>query len=165
MAKLYIMCGLAFSGKSTLAKKIAEHTGSKLVSFDKLWIAEKVGSVPQGEEGWRYIRGLAQEEILAALKSGNSVVYDENNAKKEHREELQEVAKSAGADSAVVHLDTSVNIIKLREETNNLLQNRHNVTPENFNKVLLDFEPPTPDENAMVYKPKTNLEEFLNSIG
>lgn len=38
MSKLYIMCGLAFSGKSTLARKIAEHTNSKLIAFDKLWV-------------------------------------------------------------------------------------------------------------------------------
>jgi len=48
MSKLYIMCGLAFSGKSTLAIKIAAHTGSEIVAFDKLWMEEeKVKAVPK----------------------------------------------------------------------------------------------------------------------
>jgi hypothetical protein len=77
---------------------------------------------------------------------------------------LRKVTKQAGVESLVVYLDTSMNIIKLREETNKILQNRHDVEPENFNKVLQDFEPPTPDENILVYKPKDNLEEFINKI-
>ena len=52
MPKLYIMCGLAFSGKSTLARKIAEHTNSKLIAFDKLWVEkDKDQPVPKGVEG------------------------------------------------------------------------------------------------------------------
>ena len=52
MSKLYIMCGLAFSGKSTLARKIAEHTKSKLIAFDKLWVEkDKDQPVPKGVEG------------------------------------------------------------------------------------------------------------------
>lgn len=165
MTKLFIMCGLAFSGKSTLAEKIAEQDGYKLIAFDKLWVeTEKSRSVPKDAEGWRLIRDLAQEEILAALKSGVSVVYDDNNAKKEHRDELRNVAKEAGVESQVIYLDTSMNIIRLREETSKILQNRHEVEPENFNKVLQDFEPPTPDENTMVYKPKDNLQEFIKKI-
>lgn len=38
MTNLYIMRCLAFSGKSTLARKIAERTGSRLIAFDKLWV-------------------------------------------------------------------------------------------------------------------------------
>lgn len=165
MTKLFIMCGLAFSGKSTLAEKIAERAGCKIIAFDKLWIeTEKTRPIPEGAEGWRFVRDLAQAQILDALKSGSSVVYDDNNAKKEHREELRNVAKKAGVESAVIYLDTSLNIIKLREETNKILQNRHDVEPKNFNKVLQDFELPTPDENVLVYKPKDNLEEFINRI-
>lgn len=52
MTNLYIMCGLAFSGKSTLARKIAERTGSRLIAFDKLWVKkEKEQPITKGDEG------------------------------------------------------------------------------------------------------------------
>lgn len=37
------MRGLAFAGKSTLARKIAEYTGSKVIAFDKLWVEKDKG--------------------------------------------------------------------------------------------------------------------------
>lgn len=79
------MCGLAFSGKSTLTRKISEHTRSKIIAFDKLWVEkDKELAVPKGNEGWKFIRRVGQEEIAKALKEGNSVVYDDNNVRFEH---------------------------------------------------------------------------------
>ncbi len=159
------MCGLAFSGKSTLSRKIAERNGYKLIAFDKLWVkTEKVREVPQGAEGWRLIRDLAQEEVLATLKSGTSVIYDDNNPRKEHREELREVARKAGVESFVIYLDTSLDVIRAREEANRTLQDRHDVDPANFEKVLKDLEPPTSDENVIVFKPEDGVEKFISNL-
>lgn len=41
MSKLYIMSGVGFSGKSTLAKKIADHTDAALVSQDGLFFEKE----------------------------------------------------------------------------------------------------------------------------
>src|SRR3990167_10908838 len=107
MTKLYILCGLAFSGKSTLARKIVEHTKSKLIAFDKLWVEKnKDKPVPKGAEGWRFIRKVAQDEVTKALQEGNSVVYDDNNVRFEHREELREIARRLGAKDVVIYLNT-----------------------------------------------------------
>lgn len=165
MTKLYIMCGLAFSGKSTLARKISEHTGSKLIAFDTMWVEEdKIKPVPKDAEGWRYIRDKAQEEVLRLLKEGTSVVYDDNNPKRDHREELRRVATLAEANSFVVYLDTPLDIIRERERENWILQNRHDVEPENFEKVLNDMEPPTDDENVLVFRPDMRVEDFLKTL-
>lgn len=165
MAKLYIMCGLAFSGKSTLSRKIAEHTGCKLIAFDKLWVeTEKKRPVPQGAEGWRLIRDLAQEEILIALKLGISVVYDDNNPRKEHREELREVARKAETESFVIYLDTPLDTIRAREKANRTLKDRHDVDLINFEKVLQDLEPPTQDEDVLIFRPQDNIGDFIRKL-
>src|SRR3972149_11800341 len=133
---LYIMCGLAFSGKSTLAKKIAEYTDSKLISFDKLWVNKnKEHPVPKGAKGWKFIRKVSQGKITKALKSGFSVVYDENNIRFEHREELRNVARKFGVTAMVVYLNTPLELIKEREAINKTTQQRHEVESENFNAV------------------------------
>lgn len=165
MTKLYIMCGPAFSGKSTLARKIAEHTGSKLVAFDTMWVEEdKTNPVPKDATGWRYIRDKAQKEILRLLKEGMSVVYDDNNPKRDHREELKRVAEAAGVEAFTVYLDTSLEVIREREKANRISQNRHDVEPENFEKVLSDMEPPSTDENVLVFTPNMKSTDFLKML-
>ena len=166
MPKLYIMCGLAFSGKSTLARKIAEHTNSKLIAFDKLWVEkDKDQPVPKGAEGWRFIRKVGQDEVTKAIQEGNSVVYDDNNVRFEHREELREIARRLGAEDVVIYLNTPLELIREREATNRETGERHEVEPTNFQTVLEQLEPPISNENVLEFKPNTNVEEFLDKLG
>jgi len=159
---LYIMCGLAFSGKSTLVKKIAEYTGSKLIAFDKLWVKkDKEHLVPKGVEGWKFIRKVSQDEIAKALQKGLSVVYDENNIRFEHREELRNVAKKFGVTAVVVYLNTPLELIREREALNKNTQQRHEVASENFNAVLDQLQIPTIQENVRKFKPEYNLSEWI----
>lgn len=161
MPKLYIMCGLAFSGKSTLARKIAESTGSVRITFDELWIEiDKESPVPKDEKGWKLIRKIGQERVLAALEEGKSVVYDDNNIRYEHREELRNVANRVGLESIVIYLNTPIEIIKQREQENKVTGARHEVEPENFQKVLEQLELPTLEENTIEFSPEMNIEKW-----
>lgn len=166
VTKLYIMCGLAFSGKSTLARKIAEKTDSDLVAFDQLWVLkDKEKPISKDADGWRFIRKVAQEEVAKKLTDGKSVVYDDNNVKKEHRDELQRVAKNAGVGAVVVYLNTPLEIIRQREQANRTSHERHEVEPENFNTVLEQLEPPMELEGKVIeFTPETNLENFLDNL-
>ena len=162
MPTLYIMCGLAFSGKSTLARKIAEHTGSKIIAFDKLWVEKaKEQPVPQGAEGWKFIREVGQNEVEEALKGGASVVYDDNNVRFEHRGELREVARRFKARAIVVYLNTPLEIIRERVAINKTTGQRHEVEPKNFNTVLEQLQIPTDQENVMQFTPEMNLDEWV----
>jgi len=159
---LHIMCGLAFSGKSTLAKRIAEYTESEIIAFDKLWVEEdKVKHIQKDADGWKYIRKVAQEKILKTLKQGKSVIYDDNNAKREHREELRDIAKEAQAESTVIYLNTPLEVIGAREEANKVSQDRHEVESHNFQKVLEDLEVPSGDEGTLIFTPETDMIGFL----
>lgn len=162
---LYIMCGLAFAGKSTLARKISEQTGSKLIAFDKLWLEkDKKHPIPKGVEGWKFIRKVGQDEIAKALSEGNSVVYDDNNVRFEHRDELREVARKFGARAVVVYLNTPLELVREREAINKTTGQRHDVEPENFNVVLEQFQIPTTQENVMEFKPGMNLDEWVKKL-
>lgn len=163
--KLYIMCGLAFAGKSTLARKIAEHTNSKLIAFDKLWVEkEKERPISKDAKGWRFIRKVARDEILRSLKEGISVVYDDTNVRFEHREELRKLVKESGFDSTVIYLNTPLKVIKAREQTNRVTRERHEVEPKNFQTVLEQLEVPTAYEKALEFTPETDLDDFLRRI-
>lgn len=165
MSNLYIMCGLAFSGKSTLARKIAERTGSRLIAFDKLWVEkEKEQPISKDSEGWRFVRKVAQEEIANTLKEGKSVVYDDNNVRFEHREEVREIARRLGANPIVVYLKTPMELIRERELINKTTAERHEVEPENFQTVVEQLEVPTPNEHALEFTPEADVNEFLKKL-
>ena len=159
------MCGVAFSGKSTIARKIAEHTGSRLIAFDKLWVEkEKEQPISKDAEGWRFIRKVAQHKLAKALRDGKSVVYDDNNVRFEHREEVREIAKSLGANSLVIYLNTPMELIRERESINKSTGERHEVEPENFQKVVEQLEVPTSKENVLEFTPETDVDEFLKKM-
>lgn len=165
MQHLYIMCGLAFSGKSTLAKKVAEFTGSTIIAFDKLWVKkDKEQPVSKDAEGWRFIRKVAQDEITKELRDGNSVVYDDNNVQFQHREELREIARKLGIKETVIYLNTPLEVIREREAANRVTGQRHEVEPENFQTVLEQLQVPTSEENVIEFRPETNLDSWLKGL-
>ena len=166
--QLYILCGLPFSGKTTLAKKIAEYTGSKLVAFDQLWLEleknTQLAPSLTGNEEWRLIRRVAKEKISESLKNSRSVVYDDTNVRLEHREELRDVARQHGAMPVVVYVDTHPAIREEREKENLLTKRRHGVEPVNSKKALAQFEEPGPPEHVIVFSSENNLEEWLRKL-
>jgi predicted kinase len=165
MASLYIMCGLAFSGKSTLAIKIAEHTGAMLIAFDKLWVdKEKEQPIPKGDKGWKFIRKVGLNKIAETLNEGTSVVYDDNNPRFKHREEVRDIARKLGVKETVIYLNTPMETIRARETTNKITGERHEVESENFQKTAQDFETPTPKENFLEFTLTTDLKEFLQKL-
>ena len=162
------MCGLAFSGKSTLARKIADYTDSKLVSFDKLWVEkQKEIPTPKNVKGWRYIRDIAKTEISTSLQSGQSVVFDDTNPRREHRDEFRIIATKMKVACHVIYLNTPFAVIKTRQEMNKIEHNRHEVEPVDFDKVINDLEIPTADENTLIFTPEiassqSNLKNMLH---
>ena len=165
MAKLYIMCGPAFSGKTTLSKLIAQKTSAKRFAFDEIWVEkEETGTDLGGTEGWKHVREAALDEILETLRSGVSAVYDENNPKREHRKEFADAARRAGFQSVVVFMDIPLETIRSRRLANLTSQERHDVDDKNFDKVLNDLERPGDDEDALTFTPDTELEEFVNKL-
>lgn len=164
--KLYILCGLPFSGKTTLAKKIAEYTKSELVAFDKLWQQFKKDSLTSinGDEGWRLTRNFAKKRVSRILRNNRSVVYDDINVRFEHREELRNIAKEYGATSIVLYLKTPVDVRTERMKNNLVEKKRHDVESKNIKKALTQFEEPKSDENVIVFSPSDNLNKWLKRL-
>jgi predicted kinase len=159
------MCGVAFAGKSTLARRISNATGSKIIAFDKLWVEKgKEQPVPKDAEGWRFIRKVGQDMVEKALKEGTSIVYDDNNVRFDHREELREIARKLGVQEITVYLNTPMELIRQREASNKTTGERHEVEPNNFQTVLEQLEVPTQEENVLEFRPEMNINEWLRNL-
>ena len=162
---LYIMCGLPFSGKSTLAKTIATTTDSQLVGFDLVWKEEEDNLDPDlnKTKEWEFILDLAFKKIKSYLKEGKSVVYDDTNLKKEHRDKLRDLAKRFNAESKVIYINTSLDEIRKRIERNLNTQVRHNVSDLNFQSSLAQLEVPINEQNIIEYKAGTDINLWLKN--
>jgi len=79
---LWILCGLPYSGKTSLSRKILESTDCVYVSIDEIldelgydWDSDKLPD----EAGWKHIFEISYKKAQDALKSGSSVLYDSTN--------------------------------------------------------------------------------------
>ena len=160
------MCGLGFSGKSTLAKKISEYKNAVLVSQDAIYFEKEKELDPSlsSEEEWKLIWNIAEERIVRALRAGNSVVYDSTNTRREHRERFRNVASSSGAESVVVLLKTPDEILTARQLKNKETKERHDVKQEYLDQARTEMEVPGEDEKVLVFTPESDLVEWLTKL-
>lgn len=162
MPTLYIMVGVAFSGKSTLSRKIAEYTNATLVSQDALWFEkEKELKLEDNSNNWKIIMALCEERMRSELSKGKSVVYDNTSLQFNERENLRNLAKSTNATAKVVYLDTPEEIQEKRWAENLLSNNRHNVEQKWIDKARTDLEIPQATEAPFIYTPDADIEDFL----
>ncbi len=160
------MVGVGFSGKSTLAKKIAEDFNIPLVSQDGMFFEkEKELNIDQdSDRQWRMLLDMCLERISELLKDGRSVVFDNVNLMRQHRDELRKVAQRTGAKAVVIYLDTPEHILTKRQEKNKQTAERHDVKQEYLDDAKKQLEIPTADENTFVFSPETDLKTFLDQL-
>ncbi len=162
---LYIMCGLAFSGKSTLAKVVAKHTGATLVGQDAIWFEQLEQAKQTGKEPtYLSVLGLSKSKVAEALAQGQSVVFDNTNAGRSHRKEFRQIAKEHNAKAIIVYANTSDDEIKSRQEANKVTKHRHDPSESDMQTVRDHFEPPTQAENVVEYLPSDNLADWLKNL-
>ncbi len=160
------MCGLGFSGKSTLAKRIAEYKNAVLVSQDAIYFEKEKELDPNlsDKEEWELIRNVAFEKIYANLKEGKSVVYDDTNTRREHRDALRKIASENDAHTVTIFLDTPDDILIERQMKNKETNERHDVEQKYLDQARDELEVPQSDENVFIFTPETNLENWLNNL-
>jgi predicted kinase len=148
MAKLVLMCGTSFSGKSTVARDLAPRLGATIVSLDE--INERRGlwggdGIPVEE--WMRTHEIANAEVREGLSKGVSVVVDDTSSPRFLRDGWRSLAAELSAEFVLVYLDIDHDTIRRRRAENQLDPSRRDVAV--LEQHLADFEPPQPDENAV----------------
>lgn len=160
------MVGVGFSGKSTLAKNISEYFKTPLVSQDALFFEKKkeLNLIEDDDEMWRMLLDMCQQRIKELMAEGKSVVFDNVNLKREHRDELRKIAKESGGKAVVIYLDTPEEILNKRQDRNKVTRERHDVKQEYLDDAKARLEIPTDDENTYRFTPETDLDSFLKKL-
>ncbi len=167
---IFILCGEAFSGKSTLAKKISDLYGVKIVGRDEVYFAiEKIlalENTPEDDDDnlWKNMWPLVLQGTKNQLLLGNSVVVDDNCLYLSQRDELRSVAKQAGAKSLLIYLNIPAEILKNRKEENKISKNRHDVPSEWMEEDSNLFERPMETEKPIICTADTKIEELFEGV-
>src|SRR5262245_28006585 len=119
MLHVYAMCGVAFSGKLTLARRIADELSIPLISLDA--INHERGL--RGGEGmsiahWEETSAIAMDRLRQCLREGKSAVIDDTFSRRFLRDRCQAVALEFAAKFTIVFVDTAIEEIRLRRAAN-----------------------------------------------
>lgn len=166
MKRLLILCGLPFSGKSTLCGRLRERYGFRIVSFDAI-NAER--GLPFGGDGlppetWARTLEIALERLDAALAAGESAVVDDTTCFRWIRDRFRGVAAARGRDSLIVHLSPSDRELAARREEARRAGSRPPVRPEVWDALVREFEPPGPDEPAVTLATPAEVDGWLAGL-
>jgi len=168
---LYIVCGKAFSGKSTLSKMINERFGAEIVGRDKIYFAiEKMLELENSPEDdndklWgKDLWPIAVQGVKNHLLLGHSVVFDDVCLRRQQRDELREVARLANSEVKLIYLNIAENILKERKERNKITKERHDVSSVWLADDDKVFETPGADEKPLTYTETTNQDELIKSL-
>lgn len=158
-----LLCGLAFAGKTTLARRIAERTGTEILSLDAINAERGLhGGTGIPVDEWARTHDIALERVAAALDAGWSVIVDDTNCFRWLRDDFRKVAARFGAEVLVVFVDVDLDEALRRAAENDVGGTRPPVRASILRELALEFEPPEIDEPAIVLRPSEPLEPWLD---
>jgi predicted kinase len=162
--RLYIICGLSFAGKSTLAREIAERFGYEEVDVDRMKYS-LYGSDAKDEsltrEEWDRLYEETDKQIVLLLKSGKNVVDASRNFSGEERRRIRTTLNQLGYETLTIYLDTPEAIARQRWQANRKNPTRRDVSESDFEDVIRAMEPPTIDENPIVLHYGEDFESWI----
>ena len=100
---LYLLCGMSFAGKSTLAAAIAEHAHATIVSLDDINEARGLaGGLGIPDHEWARSHRVALQRAAEELARGHSVVIDDTNCFRFLRDDYRALAGRLGVRAVVL---------------------------------------------------------------
>lgn len=148
---LYVLCGMSFAGKSTLATAIANHAEAAVVSLDA--INEEgglVGGKGVPDEEWARSHQIALKRVEEILARGRSVVIDDTNCFRFLRDDYRALASRLNARAQVLYLDAPEAVLRQRRQANDATAGRAHILEQVFGDLERKFEPPTADEQPLL---------------
>ena len=164
MPTLYLLCGMPFSGKTTLGKIISQHISSAYVSLDKINESRGLrGGDGIPVEEWEKTHSIAMSQIQALMPTSQDIVLDDTNCFRWLRDRFRQLATEHNYQTTVVFVDVSVSEIRQRMLANQKTQTRHMVKPEIIKEMTKTFEPPAEDENVIRYGGEQPINKWIIS--
>ncbi|HYD18104.1 MAG TPA: ATP-binding protein [Patescibacteria group bacterium] len=149
---IYIVQGFLAAGKTTYSKQLAAKTGALRLNADEYC----AGNFTQGQldADWESCFAAAVAALWqvaeAQVKSGNSVILDFGFWDRASRDHARARAAEWKAKASLVYLDVPADVLLERLKTRTSAVAERNRA--NFHEIKKHFQPPQPDEHAVVIR-------------
>jgi predicted kinase len=163
--RLFLMCGLAFAGKSTVARSLAARMGAEVVSLDAINAERGLhGGTGMPVEEWARTHQIALGRVRELLAGGASVIVDDTNCYRSLRDRYREAAAKRGVPTTVVVLRVGLEEALARARLNEQTRIRLRVTEAVLRDLAARFEWPHSDEEIVALEPDADLDEWLSRL-
>ncbi len=162
--KLYILCGIPFSGKSTLAKRIVEKLGYTRIDLDEVkfeMFGKDIIDSQIDQSGWDKIYQEMYQRIRNKLSNGNTVVHDTGNFTKYERSLVKKIADEVGVETITVLVDIPETEAYKRLTNNRETKNRFDVSDSDFQSTIKEMEKPDDTEKHLTFSPTDLIDEWI----
>jgi predicted kinase len=164
MTRLFGMCGLSFSGKTTLARAIARIAHAEYVGLDD--INEERGL--RGGEGvsaeeWEKTSLIAAQRTGTLLDAGCDVVLDDTLCYQWLRARYAALADRHRAKFVLIYVCTPLLEIRRAMLLNDADHQRSPIRAEVFAVHARSFECPTADEHPLVYDRIAPVDDWIGT--
>jgi len=165
MQRLFLMCGLSFAGKSTLAAAMARHLACPVISLDALNAERGLGFGGDGipVEEWEKTHRLATERMNALMIACGDVILDDTNCFRWLRDRYRELAATNGYGTVVVYCLLPLEQLRERMRLNAQTKERGAIKDEIFDELLRGFEPPSEDEPRLTFDGSVEPDEWVKT--
>lgn len=160
----YILCGIPFSGKTTLGQELKKRLAFEYINLDEIRAEKGYGDVKEDDipdEAWKNIFAEADRRLLEYLKIGKNVANETAWVTRKWRDRTRNIARAAGFSTKVILLDIPVAVAKERWRKNRKEKQRYDTPDDEYESYIKDFEKPTPDEEVIIYHHEDDLEEWI----
>ncbi len=164
MNKLYIMCGIPFAGKTTLANEIVRLKNFTKIDLDGVKIAlfgESVEDQQLQKNDWDRIYQQMYTHIQNFLSQEKTVLHDTGNFTRHERSNVRNIANVLGIEAITIYVDTSIEEAKKRLEANRLNKERFDISDQAFLAATAEMEIPDESEKPLVYRWEFPTEEWI----
>lgn len=162
---LFILCGLPYSGKTTLSHRMVERLRCELVSIDTMKASRGLSDVWEEMTAaqWQSIFEEARSTTRNALAARRDVVYDSANQDRASRDVLRALAREALADTVVVWIDAPPELVGARwSAAGERLGPR---LPEwAMRAALQTYEPPTDEDDVIRLDGSASIDHWLAQL-
>lgn len=164
MNKLYVLCGLPFSGKTFLRKKIVEKFGYLGIDLDEVKFelyGKGIDDSQLSKTDWDKVYQQIYKRIENALKNGKTIIYDSGNFTKQERDLVRQIADRLNIETITIFIDIPKEIAYQRLLENRQAKERFNVIDTDFESTARELEIPGDDENHLTFYFDESIDEWM----
>lgn len=163
MPRIYILCGYAFAGKTTLARALVRRLDLSCVSIDEINNTRGIGLNNSwiSLEDWHITYAESYRRLGEYLRAGCSVVYDAGNFNRVERNKARAIAAQNDSDTLVIYVTTSASVVRQRWLRNRVTGERNDIRDDYFEIGLASFELPSEEENVLLYHTEQDVDGWI----